>query len=65
MGIRSKLVIFSPFSKFTGHIGIATLGKHCVLAKKINEIDQGKELTERWFPLAAGMNQKMSSSLET
>jgi len=64
MRIRNRLVI-SPFPKFTGHVGTATLGKHCVLVKKINEIDEGKEPTERCFPLGARMNQKMSSSLET
>lgn len=46
MRIRNRLVIFSPFPKFTGHAGIATLGKHCVLVKKVSEIDEGKEPTE-------------------
>lgn len=64
-GAKNRLVIFSPFPKFTGHVGLGTLGKHCVLVKKINEMDEGKEPTERWFPLGAGMNQKMSSSLAT
>ena len=43
-GRRNRLVI-SPFPKFTGHVGIATLGKHCVLVKK-NEMGKGKEPTE-------------------
>lgn len=61
-GRRNRLVI-SPFPRFTGHVGIVTLGKHCVLVKK-NEMGKGKEPTERWFPVGARMKQKMASGLE-
>lgn len=57
-------MIFSPFPKFTGHVRIATPGKHCVLVKKKNEMGKGKEPMERWFPVEARMKQKMASGLE-